>query len=147
MSFYILTLTDSETEHAFQRFNSIKCKQRWPIYVTTNNKSKLKRGDNFLVYIAGKQDHSQSFIATFTADEVFSNPVTISLNLLAKGINKIHSHLGFNTLKVFPSPIDIDSVRPFLSFLGDNNSSGGVFPRGGCKKISSQDFQKIIDRA
>lgn len=146
MSFYILILTDSEIEDAFQRFNLIKRNQKWPIYITTNNKDKLKSGDNFLVYIAGKQDYSQSFIAMFTAHEVVSNRVIINLDLLAKGINKIHSHLGFNLLKVFPTPICIYSVRPYISFLGENNSPVGAFLRGGCKKISSQDFQEIIDR-
>jgi hypothetical protein len=70
INFYCLTTSDFEDQSAFDILKKRLNNKRYPLYKKTPFLDKIKKNDNVLFYVAGKNHKAQNFIGTAISDEL-----------------------------------------------------------------------------
>lgn len=149
MNFFLFTTVDAShstmrkkipaLDIVTNRLNSLV----WPLYKGTSHKDKIVVGDKCLFYIGGEKDLRRHILARATVVEVLINNDLIDDVDILTGLPEKRLVLG--GLKYLDEPKDIRKILDKLSFIPNKTKYWGVALQGGCKKISAEDFQIIIN--
>lgn len=147
-SYFILIASDSYTLSG-SRYRARKLAEGrlqqgiWGLYPGTSNRSVIRVGDQVLVYVGGSGPDRCSVIARAWVsgidnprDAVFIDPP----NVESDGADRILRLADVQRI----GPVDIRQMLDDLSFIPENRQKWGVALMGGCRKISQQDFEKIV---
>jgi predicted RNA-binding protein len=104
--------------------------KKWPIFLNTQNRTKLKMGDRIVFYKAGK--HGKKFIGK----------ASISTELQKEGID---FSLGLSNVEIWEKPINITSLIDSLEFIKDKTNWGSHL-QGGVRSISNSDYTAILSK-
>ena len=124
MNRWIFVIRDSEEE--FKERINVK---KWPIFNKTRYKKEFVVGDAVLFYKAGL--NGQKFLGTCKISSGLKKETSFVDNLEIKEIS------------VFDSPVEMKDVIEELDFIKNEINWGNYF-QGGVRKISEDDFSKII---
>jgi len=116
----------------------------WPFYQSTSHRKELQAGDNALIYLAGETKYSQKILGWVRIEGIEQN------------VRKIPK---FESALVVPKPTDIAlitkyiffdeliPIKPLVSKLSFilNPEQWGKYMQGGCKKISADDFDVVLN--
>ena len=118
----------------------------WPIYDSTNHRTKLAPGDMILAYVGGISTNAQTFMASATIKSIVQgNSTFVKIN---KDIELYESnqYLILEKIERFDPPISIRPLLDKLSFIPINKQKWGVALMGGCRIISRNDCNIIITK-
>ena len=144
MNIYILIVSDTKESIAYDKAIYWYNNKKWPLFKTTHNKNKITKHDRFLVYIAGENKNSQSFISELLINDIEVCRTENNLATISKKYgNSIHSYLCIDKVLQFTSPVFVENIKNKLNFIKDKNGSSGAYFRGGCKLLSLEDYSLI----
>lgn len=141
-SYYILVTSDYHQTTAYEIFiNRIK-EKKFPLYLNTHNLKIIKKDDEILFYIAGKNFNSQSFVAKSVIDKIeILKEVIIDAD---KNKNIVNRYLILKDVEIFKEIKKIKSILDDLNFIKVKRFYGAYLV-GGVIKINNEDFNKIIN--
>lgn len=141
-SYYILVTSDYHQTTAYEIFiNRIK-EKKFPLYLNTHNLKIIKKDDEILFYIAGKNFNSQSFVAKSVIDKIeILKEVIIDAD---KNKNIVNRYLILKDVEIFKEIKKIKSILNDLNFIKVKRFYGAYLV-GGVIKINNEDFNKIIN--
>jgi hypothetical protein len=141
-SYYILVTSDYHQTTAYEIFiNRIK-EKKFPLYLNTHNLKIIKKDDEILFYIAGKNFNSQSFVAKSVIDKIeILKEVIIDAD---KNKNIVNRYLILKDVEIFKEIKKIKSILNDLNFIKVKRFYGAYLV-GGVIKINNEDFKKIVN--
>jgi len=114
---------------------------RWPMYKRTHNQKLIRKGDVFLIYVGGHKRTAGNIIATaelrdivpfkYSDDSVDPEDAltdTPSVLLLLTKINRI-------------APVSLRELILEMSIAPKNKQKWGIALMGGCRRITTEDFE------
>jgi hypothetical protein len=148
---YIFVASDSEDIDGNRISAYLIAKKRlnaecWPLYAKTPLRNSLKKGDCCLIYLAGNRENAQHFIATVSIKEIieFSNKyIAIDGENVIAGLPVCIVLL--ETIKLIKQPISIKKLLNKLSFICANKQKWGAAMHTGCRRITKDDYNHIIE--
>lgn len=141
-NYYILVTSDYDQISAYEIFKNRIKEKKFPLYLKTPNLKIIKKNDEILFYIAGKNLNSRSFVAKSVVDEI-----EISKELLVdadKKRNIVDRYLIFKHIEIFKEIKKIKSILNDLNFIKVQRFYGAYLV-GGVIKISDEDFKRIVN--
>ena len=117
---------------------------RWPLYVSTAHTNRIKPGDKFLVYVAGKHYSRQCFISSFKVIEIISKKL---LNIDEKILNLTNPNPVKELIFKKSEALKVVNIKEYLDRLDHTkkrvSNKWGALMMGGVKKISDDDYNLI----
>jgi hypothetical protein len=141
INFYCLTTSDFEDQSAFDILKKRLNNKRYPLYKKTPFLDKIKKNDNVLFYVAGKNHKAQNFIGTAIIEDLEISEQVLTDAEKNKAIAKL---LVLNNIKVFENSVPIRPIISQLEFI-INKYNFGLSLIGGVSKITENDFNLIIN--
>ena len=148
---FIFVCSDSEDidgikHSAFDVTKLRLSKKMWPIYPRTKYRKQINKNDICLFYLAGKMESRQCFVAKATVVDINeydeNKNIVDSEDLLTRIPDKI---VKLDSIIEFP-PL---SIRPLLcdfSFVDTSLQTWGGAFQGGCKLISFDDYNLVVNK-
>ncbi len=140
-NFYILITSDYNEISAYEIFKNRLREKKFPLYSRTPNLDTIKKNDEILFYIAGKNLNAQSFVGKSTVDQI-----EIPKELIVdadKTKNVVNRFLIFKDIELFKESKKIKVMLNELNFIKVKKHYG-AYLLGGVIKINKEDFQKIL---
>lgn len=117
----------------------------WGLYPSTPNRNVIQVGDQVLIYLGGNGPNRCSVIAAAKVGEI-ENPRTAIFvdppNVESNAADRLLHLVEVQKIQ----PVDIRALLDDLSFIPENRKKWGVALMGGCRKISLEDYRKIVDQ-
>ena len=118
----------------------------WPIYSGTRNRTDIKVGDRFVVYIGGQREHAQEFVSTgFVAGMELPSE---SRRADSPNLNEVgppaHAWLRLMDIRDLEPAVSVRPLLDSLSFVPKNRKRWGVALMGGVRRISDDDLKLIL---
>ena len=121
----MLVISDTDKE-----FKKRIVEKRWPIFINTTNKKKLRAGDLAVIYKAG--EGGQAFLGTAEVKSEFK-----------QDSNHMDGYMNIDSFKVWKKPKKIIPILDKLDFI-KNKTHWGIYMQGGVKEISEKDYLLMI---
>lgn len=147
-SYFILIASDTFTLSG-SRYSAQKLAEKrmqkgvWGLYPGTSNRLVIRAKDQVLIYLGGTGPNRCSVIARAKVGDVecpreavFIDPINVEGDAADRIL-----HLT-DICEI--APVDIRQKLDDLSFIPANRKKWGVALMGGCRKISREDFEKIV---
>lgn len=149
-SFYLLVATDTETvdgdcRAGYEVARERLCRGLWALYRRTPNRERIKTGDEIVVYAAGSKRGGMCFVGSATVSQALvpGRPLeNFDGNLLSDAPVRV---IELKHVNLFDEPLSIREVRDELAFISQHKR-WGVMLQGGCRRISSEDYEAIVRR-
>jgi len=146
MNYYILIASSADDKSGnIIEGNEVASKRLdkciWPLYNKTQNRKRIMSGDICFIYVSGTGKNHQHIIgevAVKSNNEIrnfvddYYHPSTPS--------NVLH----LTNCKKYKDPICFKSILTDLSICPSNMQRWGCALQGGCRKISEDDYKKIL---
>lgn len=141
-NYYALITSDSAEVKAYEIFQNRIKENRFPLYLKTPYLETIKKNDEVLFYIAGRNMHSQSFVAKSRVKEV---EVLKDLYVDADNTKRIvNRYLLFENIIVLEKPKLIKPIIERLDFIRVKQNFG-TYLVGGVVKLNDKDFNTILN--
>lgn len=141
-NYYALITSDSAQVKAYEIFQNRIKENRFPLYLKTPYLNNIKKNDEVLFYLAGKNIHSQSFVAKSIIKEVeILKDLFVDADNTKRIVNK---YLLFEDIIVFKKPKPIKPIIELLDFIRIKKNFG-TYLVGGVVKLNDKDFNKILN--
>ncbi|PKG84386.1 hypothetical protein CXF85_08680 [Colwellia sp. 75C3] len=113
----------------------------WPIYQRTNHKDHISSGDKCLFYVGGTKELIRHVIASATILDVSVDNSLIDHEDYS--VSLPYKKLILDTPNYFSAPVNLKDFLSNLSFVPKNTKYWGTSLQGGCKKITSNDYELL----
>lgn len=153
-SYYIFVAADSDRHRlnmpsAFELASYRLSRKEWGLRSGTSNRTNIKVGDMVLVYISGRRQNSQTFIAQA---EILGGPIP---NRGSKTDSPIESasifseyKVSLTKIKIFKTPLKIHKLIRKLSFIKPERVlMWRIYFQGGTIRIPEKDFLYLVSAA
>jgi hypothetical protein len=140
-NFYCLITSDFENQSAFDIIKKRLNNKRYPLYKKTPFLDKVKKNDNVLFYVAGKNHKAQNFIGSAIIEDLEIPEKVLTDAENNKAVAKL---LVLNNINIFEISVPIRPIISQLEFI-INKYNFGVSLVGGVSKITKNDFNLIIN--
>lgn len=157
MNYFILLASDTDPcrlakPSAYQVAKYRLGRGEWGLARLTRHRMSLSIGDTLLIYVSGRRDLCQHFIASCN---VLSLPQPLPSKLASlvdapdqQGIAPPFYSVGLKNVSYLPNPVSIQELRTQLSFIKQPHSKKwGAYLQGGVVRMTSKDYRLICNRA
>jgi predicted RNA-binding protein with PUA-like domain len=124
----------------------------WGLARLTRHRMDLRIGDTILIYVSGRRDLSQHFLASCNVSSL-PTPIPAKLANLVdapdqQGISPPFYSVALKNVSYLPNPVPIQELRTQLSFIKQPNSKKwGAYLQGGVVRMTPEDYRLICKRA
>lgn len=125
MSYWILVISDTDNE-----FKKRIEKKKWPIFIHTHNRKKLKIGDKVVFYKAGVE--GKKFLGTARLDSTLNMETRLGYSV------------NLSEIKIWKKAHSAEKLLDKLEFIKDRKVWGRFF-QGGIRRINYEDYSVIVN--
>lgn len=141
MNYYIFIVADvtkyGKTRLAGETYSFLMSKNAWGFGKNTAHRTKIKTGDRVVFYQAG--GNGQKFLGiAILASGAYKDPSSKNLFLDPETFK-----IDLKNILIYDNPKPVVFLIDKLSFIKNKNFWGTYF-QGGCRKISKEDFERIL---
>lgn len=119
----------------------------WPLYAGTKNRAAVRPGDKLAFYQGGTGPGRQTIIGWAEVAQVLEGRTVNEIDPHYSLSSPCKTALRLGNLVLFETPVSLRHLIGKLELLPSGMKHWGVIVMGGCRRLSSSDFETILEAA